>query len=329
MKTFVPESAPQSQHELILLPEALQNELETLAKNRNVSVEEFLKTETAEEYEDVIEEALHALPKELITKKMEEYRSKAFTLHQALINAKEALRLRSMMWKYDGAEKYEEETIQTIKIFDGAKYQQHLFEGKGNAAFVFQVPEVPNVCIKFLHTPSMQRYSPEREFEILGSVNQTAPSFKALKIPQAHGTAINMDATKSFFTMETINGLTLLQLVDFPGERERLLKTMGWSQEQLVERLSDQSLQETLAGDLDLIHHAGILHGDIHPRNIMIDVHGNFYLIDFGNALLTASLPEGMDYETIENRKDLDRSTFINSFKSTASLLTRQVKEVD
>lgn len=328
METFVPDLLPENQSALIeALNQNTRNQLETFAKAKGESVETFLENEIAEDNEDIIESILHTLPEELVVKKLESYRGKDISLAIAARECLELVRKRSMMWQYDGEEAYYPEILQTIKIFEGAKYQQDLFKGKGNAAYVCEVPGVPGVCIKFLHTPHMQRYSPEREFGILSTVGKIAKNFKALNVPHAHAVAVNMEAHKSFFTMETIDGVTLEQLIELPGERQKFLERANLSEEAIIDLLGDMNLIEKMKQDLVYLHEQGILHGDIHPRNIMIDIDGEFHLIDFGNAIMVANLPSGVTYETVENTKDTDTGAFQNSMTTTGKKLEKQLLE--
>jgi tRNA A-37 threonylcarbamoyl transferase component Bud32 len=325
MELFSPERPTLDKPSVInTLSKNIQNQLEIFAKNDETSLFEFLDNNLTPGYEDILEEVLHSLPSELISKRIALYEQEGKTLFEALKDSLELMEKRNSMWHYDGKEEYSKETIETIKVFDGAKYQLELFEGRGNAAFVFQVPEVPGVCIKFLHSPDMQRYSPEREFGILSTVSELSQDFKALKIPQPHGIAIHTEATKSFFTMETIDGMTLLELTERPGERQKFFERSNLSESYIISLLSDTVLQEKMTHDLGILHKNGILHGDIHPRNIMMNTKGDFYLIDFGNAIIETNLPVGVNSETIENTKETDMKAFTNCFTLTAKVLKEQ-----
>lgn len=330
MKTYTPDSLPFDKDSLLqAIKENVRQELTLLAEKSDMSLEIFVQQEKVADYEDIIEAVLVDIPSELQQKKIKEYTDKDMTLESALRDALDLIRKRKMMWKYEGKEEYEPEILKTIKIFEGAKYQQELFEGRGNAAYVFQVPDVPNVCIKFLHSPQMQRYSPEREFGILSSVNEIASELKVLKVPQAHAVAVHNEADKSFFTMETIDGITLQEMIDTASKRKEMFNQSGISESQVIDILSDKSLQGKMKRDLETIHKHGILHGDIHPRNIMMSRDGTFYLIDFGNAMITSALPPGVDYDTIENTKEIDLKAFVNCFEMTAKTLKKQLENAE
>lgn len=308
------------------LPENIKKELREISGLTEIGgLMMFARNESASDYDDIIELVLQKLPKEIADKKLAEYSSnRGITLLQAIEESFALTKKRNLLWNYGGNEKYYQEIKKSIEIFESAKYKTELFKGKGNAAYVFQTPEVPNVCIKFIHSPAMQRYTIDREFGILSSAYAVSSNFKKLKIPEPHAVAVHVDNTKSFFTMETIDGMTLLQLEDFPGDRKRFLERAGFSESYLMSLLSDTKTLELIQKDIELLHGNDILHGDIHPRNIMLDIHGNFYLIDFGNAVIPTNLPAGIDYETVENTKELDSRAFSTSFDITLKNLKKQ-----
>jgi serine/threonine protein kinase len=250
--------------------------------------------------------------------KMALYEEKRFSLKQAIEDTLKTTKERQSFWEYDGNEQYKEETRRTIVALEGARHQMDLFLGKGNAAFVCSVPEIPEVCIKFLHTPGRQLFSIEKEFGVLSDASSLP--LKTLKIPEAHAVAKNVNGAKAFFTMKTVDGYTLLELVEHPSKRESLLNKMGISETELLEKLLNQTLHREIVEDLTTIHRSGIIHGDIHPRNIMLDSKGDLYLIDFGNAVIPVTLNQTSDElnENIENIKENDISGFINSMKNTA-----------
>lgn len=282
-------------------------------------IEEFLLQERASDYEDIFD-FLFTVPEisSLKKNKLEMYEERNFSLKQALEDTLKTTKERRGSWEYEGNEEYEEETRRTIVALEGARHQPDLFLGKGNAAFVCSVPEVPEVCIKFLHTPGHQLFSIEKEFGVLSDVSSLP--LKTLKVPEAHAVAKNVNGAKAFFTMKTIDGHTLLELVEHPSKRKALLQKMEISEDELLEKMLDQKLHKKIIDDIEVIHRNGIIHGDIHPRNIMVDSKGDFYLIDFGNAIIPVTLNQTSDSlnENIENIKENDVSGFINSMKNTA-----------
>jgi serine/threonine protein kinase len=327
-KKTIPPPSPISR-----LPENIKNELAEFAHSENSDdIDKFTKQEPANDYEEILYSILQKLPKELINARLKEYAKNNTTLFDAIEQSLSFLQKRNMLWKYEGDEKYYQEIRESIQTFEGAKYQKDLFKGRGNAAFVFQVPEVPTVCIKFLHSPNMQRYSIEREFGILTTAHEISKKFETLKIPEPHAVAVHTEDQKSFFTMETIDGMTLLQLEQFPGDRRKFLERVGeagFSESYLLSLLTDSKIQESMRRDIEMLHKHNVVHGDIHPRNIMLDINGNFYLIDFGNAVIPTNIATGIAYETIENTKETDLNSFKNSFEITSISIQKQANSTD
>ena len=155
------------------------------------------------------------------------------------------------------------------------------------------------------------------------NVNRIANTFEALKVPQAHCIAKNIEGTKNFFTMERVTGLTLEQLVDFPSKR--VSEYPDFTTEKIIGILEDKKLRETLLRDLAKIHASGVIHGDIHSRNIMLTNDGQVTLIDFGNAIIPVNVSTQATYEHIENVKELDTKTFINSLEKAVVMLKEQL----
>jgi tRNA A-37 threonylcarbamoyl transferase component Bud32 len=321
--------APDEHNHLLedLPPTAKQIILEALTSEPTPeNIQSFLNTELAFEYEDIFEilfatKEMNPLLKDTLTR----YEQQKITLGKGLEDAIKLKEKRVNSWEYEGNEIYETETINSIKALESAKHHPELFLGKGNAAFVFSVPEVPEICIKFLHTPDHQIFSIEREFNILDTVNSIQLS--TIKIPEAHAVAKNINGEKAFFTMKTISGHTLLEIIEHPSKRKALLEKMGVSEKDFVEKLLNETTHTNIAKDLKKLHQEGVIHGDIHPRNIMINTQGELYLIDFGNAILPATLNQTSDAmnENIENIKENDISGFLNSLKSTAIQIRQNI----
>lgn len=304
------------------LPSRVKKQIQD-AFGETVNQEELIH-EPLEGNEDIFEGFTEILPEELVHKNIQDCIVKKKNIYESLLFFIDLIERRKNSWEINSNEKYKDEALTTIALLSGARFNQDLFLGRGNAGHVFLAPETEgDYCIKYLHTPKRQASTIEGEFRTLSDVAILRNSFEALKIPQPHCLAKNIEGTKNFFTMETISGLTLEQLVMFPSKRASLYPNI--STEKMIEILEDTSLQDALVRDLSKIHASGIVHGDIHPRNLMLDTEGNIVLIDFGNAVIPVNVSTQATYETIENVKDLDVKTLINSIKKTALLLKEKV----
>lgn len=305
------------------LPSAVQKNIREIF-GENVT-DQILAHETTGDNEDIFEAFSHSLPDELLHRSVANSISERKSLLESLNSVLSLIEQRSDTWGVDGGEPYKEEVLATIKLLSGARFDESLFLGRGNAGHVFSVPDSNDFCIKYLHNPSRQSSNIDEEFTLLGQVNEVARNFEVLKTPQAHALAKNIDGTKNFFTMEKINGLTLAQIVSFPSKRKTEYPDM--TTEDIIARLSDPSLREKLHRDLNTLHNSGIIHGDIHERNIMLNSHGEIYLIDFGNAVIPVNVSVHASYENIENVKELDIKAFFNTIDVIVSQLKKQLTE--
>jgi serine/threonine protein kinase len=285
--------------------------------------EEVLAAEETEGNEDLFESFEGMLPKELIHQNVRECASKRKNIKETLYFLLSLIEKRMSTWEIDGNELYREEAIATIDLLSSARFNTELFLGRGNAGHVFIAPGAEGYCIKYIHTQAKQALSIEEEHALLGNVNVIAKKFEALRVPQAHCVAKNIEGKKDFFTMEKVSGLTLEQLVDFPSKRAD--EYPDFNLEKIISILEDMSTREKLLGDLQTLHQSGIIHGDIHPRNIMLSSAGDFFLIDFGNAIVPVNVKTTATYDTVENVKELDLKTFSNSIDLTVMNLKKQL----
>lgn len=288
----------------------------------DISSVDFRK-ETVEGNEDVFDLFDHDISHELIAHNVTLFIRDKKNLQEGLEAMLSIVEKRKNTWEINSNEQFAEEAERAIKELSNAKFQTDLFLGRGNAGHVFVAPNTKNYCIKYLHTPDRQATSLEEEFMLLGQVNQIAKNFKILRIPQAHCFAKNLNETKNFFTMQLITGLTLEQLVEFPSKREAEFENI--SIESMIALLEDKTMRQSLLEDLNYLHQNGVIHGDIHPRNIMLDKDGMITLIDFGNAVVPVNVSVHATYDSIENVKDLDIKTFFNSLDKTITLLKAQL----
>jgi serine/threonine protein kinase len=283
--------------------------------------EKILAEKSSLDYEDVLEEFESVLPGELVNRKIQESRMKKSSLLDSLQSLTKLAEERENTWEMEGDETYTEEALLTIKTLSNLRYDDSLFLGKGNAGHVFEAPG-NKYCVKYLHNQKNQIFNISEEFTLLDQVGKISKIFEVLRTPRAHCVAKNINSTKNFFTMEKISGLTLAQIVSFPSKRKSTYP--NFSTEKIIEILEDKILRDKLVRDLTLLHNSGVIHGDVHSRNIMMSEDGTIYLIDFGNAVIPVNVSTQATYDTIENVKEIDIKAFINSLDSTVAELKKQ-----
>jgi eukaryotic-like serine/threonine-protein kinase len=148
------------------------------------------------------------------------------------------------------------------------RYELRRVAGRGGMAVVWEAHDRVlgrRVAVKVLH-PSLagdpaflERF--RREATASASLNHPSivPMYDA-----------GIDGDSNYLVMEYLDGVTLAGLL---ADRGRL------EVDQVVE------VGITLAGALDALHHAGLVHRDVKPANIMIAPSGGVKLMDLGIAL--------------------------------------------
>lgn len=316
-----PETAAPTVGDLDFLPAATQRILKEVF-GEEVTIAMLQEEKVTQEDGDLFASYNLLLPPQLVDGTIKRVTESRGSLFDCYLELASLIEKRSNTWEIEGDEPHKEELLETVKVLSRARFDSSLFIGKGNAGHVFRAPHTKGYCIKYLYNPSMQRTHIEDEFILLSAVNAMSSDLDTLKVPQAHGVAKNIERTKNFFTMECIEGLTLEEIVTSPSQRKQ--KLSDFSIDTLIALLSDKEKRAKLLKDLGKILNAGIIHGDIHPRNIMINEKGEFYLIDFGNGYLAVNIPTGIDYDNLENRKELDMKTFNNSLDWTLAKLQEE-----
>ena len=127
--------------------------------------------------------------------------------------------------------------------------------------------------------------------------------------------------------MEQVFGCTLLELIELPSRKQAILKSLHMTEKELISFLTDKDKHEKIQKDLEIMHQQGVIHGDIHPRNIMLSKNGSLFLIDFGNFILPTAVHTNTPYEQLENVKEIDIKSFLNSLNLTAMSLKNGPQE--
>jgi RIO-like serine/threonine protein kinase len=99
--------------------------------------------------------------------------------------------------------------------------------------------------------------------------------------------------------MSQINGVRLDQIMEDDGAYNPLRDAVIAALRERYGSADEQAgLQREIAPFMEAVHQV-CLHGDLAPRNIMVDTEGVFYLIDFGQSVSTR-------LETEEAREQFD-----------------------
>ena len=109
---------------------------------------------------------------------------------------------------------------------------------------------------------------------------------------------------KHYFVMKRYVG-TLEDLITFKKLPEKL-----------VERMAFQ-LFEAIAG----LHAAGVIHRDLHEKNILYDSSYNLFVGDFGLAEIDTTISSKLYFSEVENISDI-KEDYENLYKITFTLLT-------
>jgi serine/threonine protein kinase len=197
-----------------------------------------------------------------------------------------------------------------------ARYRLRRPVGEGGSSVVYEATYLPNgarVAVKVLdpvqslRADLLERFYEEARLLIsLDHENVVA----GYEVGSEHGL--------HFFSMDYVEGPTVLQMIERAGALEP--QTAIWITVQLARALAH-------------LHHAGLLHRDIKPGNVMIDATGRARLIDLGlvrrmrdaakdgasgaDASVTVGTVEYISPEQARGRGDLDERTDVYSLGVT------------
>ncbi len=193
-------------------------------------------------------------------------------------------------------------------------YDLHAKMGEGGSSSVYEATYRPNgagVAIKVLDPIQALR----REF--LERFQQEATMLTQLDHENVvMGYELGLEAGYHFFSMDLIDGLTVLEIIDRRG---------------FLSNEESLSITYQTASALEYLHASGYLHRDVKPSNIMVDAAGRARLIDLGLVRdLTALTPgataeetttvgtvEYLSPEQARGRADLDQRSDIYSLGVT------------
>ena len=181
---------------------------------------------------------------------------------------------------------------------------------------------IPPFAIKYLVTPMngtldvAGEHNLIKEVERIQQIEQSESELevplKYLKVP--HPYFYYRHGKTQLYGMEEVDGINLEKAES--GQYDSELKNIF---REKFGNIDQDELAEEIDRFLDAMH-AICLHGDIKPRNLMVSREGKFYVIDFGQSVLTSNINDkAMD--AFENLKDDEKA-------HTKAILLRFVKSL-
>ncbi|MCA9360670.1 hypothetical protein H6789_02525 [Candidatus Nomurabacteria bacterium] len=148
------------------------------------------------------------------------------------------------------------------------------------------------MAIKYLMTPTAKTLSASAEYDMIKEVEriheieviEESAHLKQIGVP--HPYFHHRNSRIQCYGMQLINGSDLEVAIDD-------MKDNRFSSE-IAEIVSHLDVDE-LMSEVDIFFkkmHTYCLHGDIKPKNIMVDETGKFFIIDFGQSLLVNDMTE-------------------------------------
>lgn len=160
-----------------------------------------------------------------------------------------------------------------------------------------------SLAVKYIVSPNSRTLSASAEHAMLAEMEhiqhieeiETDMHLSHIKVP--HPYFHHKNESLQCFGMELVNGVNLQEIIDGNVDeirKEKLRDALTYIDVDAVVTEITQFFQRM---------HTYCLHGDIKPRNIMLDEHGKIYIIDFGQSVLKNSISEeAMDQ--FENLKE-------------------------
>lgn len=301
--------------------------------------EEVYEEVYIDDYQDNLElqSLLKQLPKELVARHIEKIEKNRLSEEESVSYLKEVLKKREEATRIsvvsdEGIREHfvgqEEEIFRQIEgsIFTSTNN----LLGTGMTArvkgYVFETAaiQVP-MAVKYIVTPTAKTLTAEAEHGVISEVERMlevesrekkdSEKLKHIRVP--HPYFHHKNERIQCYGMELIPGVTLDQAINgqwhYPEEKEEIKKS-----------LENTSL-ETLFSEVEIFYenmHDYCLHGDMKPGNLMISHDGTFFVIDFGQSILTTNISdkEREQFETlkedeIKQTKDAIRYLYTSLFK--------------
>lgn len=262
-----------------------------------------IQPQQEEHKEEVLERLLGQLPKELRSK----WEDKAYDLpvEEALLLIKKVLSDRNVAKEtmFTEINKIEDPNLKdevrfAVKTVESSFGNPQHFVGNGSVAEVYEIPQAPHVCVKYLVNPAMAREHGNNfreEAQYLNDMNGCV--IDGIRVPN-----LLFYHTSDFgtcFGMEKIDGKSINLITENPESIDYL------------DVIKKQNMSDVLLRMRNFILHMHkekkLVHRDLTARNIMVDRKGDWYIIDFGRAKRieigdsSTDLSENADVPTAES----------------------------
>ena len=287
---------------------------------------------------------LRKLPKELAKNHMRYVDAQAMTsdeittyLHEIVASRREAMTASAIsdpmiqeIFKGEEAQLFR--TLETTVFHNPDNYL-----GKGMTASVklFEVStshgeqiEPIKMAIKYVITPTAKTITAEQEHGVIKEVERmrmveaAEKAFprrsKYIRVP--HPILYHSTEHINLYGMECIDGITLEQAGQEGMLHQDMKEALRNSQLMTVPK---EELDGYIERFFDTMHQL-CLHGDIKPKNIMVNREGVLYVIDFGQSVMVHNIP-GKAVEALENLK----SDEISQTKSAVHTLLHKIRTPD
>jgi tRNA A-37 threonylcarbamoyl transferase component Bud32 len=187
----------------------------------------------------------------------------------------------------------------------------HHFLGNGRVAEVYEIPNAPHMCVKYVkdqvaynddnHMRTEYGYLEDLSSFVVNGIRAPKPYFVRIHPSEGHS-----------YGMERINGKSLSQILERPAENEELIK--------MLKEMDKSKVRANFESYIKTMHEQfGLTHGDLFMRNLMVDNEGNFFVIDFGKSKI----------EQVGEDHERRRSSDLATLNSEVSIFLRNIDKID
>jgi serine/threonine protein kinase len=169
----------------------------------------------------------------------------------------------------------QEEVRCAIKTIEGSFNNPDLLIGNGSVAEVYEIPEAPHLCVKYLVNPDMAREHGNNfreEAQYLDDMyGHEIEGIRSPRLLFYHSSDFG-----TCFGMEKIDGKSINIITGKPDSIDYL---------DVIKRQDMNDVLKRMKNFITSMHNdKKIVHRDLTARNIMVDRKGDWYVIDFGRA---------------------------------------------